>query len=204
MFVKNVLCCLYFLVLLLLTILISQPLKACVLIVEICITKTTRKCNTLCCSNWDVWRRWVLKGRKGEHDKINDTFPAALLISLSSCPSFLSAPPFRHSIAPRLLFLFSSSLCIDFSLPLLSFLLFLTYFGIVCIQTLDKRGHKKRDRWRDESRRSRRQMEGEREDGRRRKEQSLLFLAAGPSYFILLYNWYSFYITITVAPRHKT
>jgi len=47
---------------------------------------------------------------------------------------------------------------------------------------LDKRGQKKKkDRWRDESRRSRRQMEGEREDGRRRKEQSLLFLAAGPS-----------------------
>lgn len=27
-----------------------------------------------------------------------------------------------------------------------------------------------------------------------------LFLAAGPSYFILLYNWYSFYITKTAAP----
>lgn len=47
-------------------------------------------------------------------------------------------------------------------------------------------------------------MEGEREDGRRRKEQSLLLLAAGPSYFILLYNWYSFYITITAAHRHWT
>lgn len=41
-------------------------------------------------------------------------------------------------------------------------------------------------------------MEGEQEDGRRRKEQSLEFLAAGPSYFILLFNPYSFYIMITV------
>lgn len=42
-------------------------------------------------------------------------------------------------------------------------------------------------------------MEGEQEDGRRRKEQSLYFPAAGPSYSILLYNPYSFYIMITVV-----
>lgn len=56
--------------------------------------------------------------------------------------------------------------------------------------------HKKTDRWRDETKRSRRQMEEEREDGRRRKKQSLLFLAAGRSYFRSLYNRYTFYIMI--------
>ena len=80
---------------------------------------------------------------------------------------------------------------------------FPSFFDIFWHHMDSKFGQKraqKRDRWREERRRSGRQMEGEWKDGRRRKEQSLLFLAAGPSYFILLYNWYSFYITITVAP----
>lgn len=128
---------------------------------------------------------------------------------LSHCtPSYFSFPrvlvfcrPLRHSFAPRLLFLFSSPLCIDCSLSLVLPPLFDIFWHRLHSNFGQKRAQK-RDRWRDESRRSRRQMEGEREDGRRRKEQSLLFLAAGPSYFILLYNWYSFYITITVALWH--
>lgn len=127
----------------------------------------------------------MLKGRRGKYYKINDTSQTALLISLFLMSQFSVGPSGTHS--PLAYFAFPS-LSRFLSLSRLSFLPLLTYFGIVCVQTSDKRGHKKRDRWRDESRRSRRQMEGEREDGRRRKEQSLLFLAAGRSYFILLYN----------------
>lgn len=129
---------------------------------------------------------------------------------LSHCtPPYFSSPhvldfcrPLRHSLAPRLLFLSSSPLLYRFFPLSCPFLLFLTYFWHRPHSNFGQKRAQKRDRWRDESRRSRRQMEGEREDGRRRKEQSLLFLAAGPSYFILLYNRYSFYITITVAPWH--
>lgn len=110
------------------------------------------------------------------------------------CPSYSSFPhvlvfrrPPRHSLAPRLLFLFLSPLCIDF-LSLLSFLLFFDTFWHHLHSDFGPKRAQKRDRWRDETERSRRQMEGEREDGRRRKEQSLLFLAAGRFYFILLYN----------------
>lgn len=126
-------------------------------------------------------------------------YPTALLLPLT--PPFprvlVFRRPLRRSVAPRPLFplLFPSPyrfFPLSSFLPSSSFLFFffLTFFGIVCVQTLDKRGHekKKADRWRDASRRSGRQMEGEQEDGRWRKEQLLLFLAAGPSYFILLYN----------------
>lgn len=126
----------------------------------------------------------------------------ALLIPPSLVSQFSVGPSGTRSP----LAYFSSSfplLCIDF-LSLLSFLLFFDTFWHHLHSDFGPKRAQKRDRWRDETERSRRQMEGEREDGRRRKEQSLLFLAAGRFYFILLYNWYSFYITIAVAPWHWT
>lgn len=111
--------------------------------------------------------------------------------------SYFSVAP-RHSIAPRLLFLFLSPLRIDFSPCLVLSSLFDTFWHRLHSNFGQKRAQK-RDRWRDESRRSRRQMEGEQEDGRRRKEQSLVFLLQGhPT--LCYYTTDSFYITKTVNP----
>lgn len=50
-------------------------------LMEILIKVMMKKLNALRSSNGDVQRRRVLKGTKGRNDKINDTFPTALLIS---------------------------------------------------------------------------------------------------------------------------
>lgn len=116
----------------------------------------------------------------------------------------VSCRPPRHSFAPRLLFLIPSPYRF-FSLSLvLSSLFDIFWHRLLYIQTLRQKRAWKRDRWRDESRRSRRQMDGVQEDGRRRKEQSLLFLAAGASCFVLLYNWYSLYITISLLTLNQS
>lgn len=148
--------------------------------------------------NGDVEERWVLKGTKGKMTKSMTPFSLHCSVLFSSCPSFCPptpTPPLAGTHLPLTYFSCSfPPLYISLSCPF-------PFFGIFwhCIHSnFRQKRAQKWDRWRDESR-SRRQMEGEREDGRRRKEQSLLFLAAGPSYFILLYNWYSLYITITVS-----
>lgn len=41
-----------------------------------------KKLNAVCSFNGDVQRRQVLKDTKEENDKINDTFPTVLFISL--------------------------------------------------------------------------------------------------------------------------
>lgn len=122
-------------------------------------------------SHRDVQERLV-KGTKGKMTKINDIFLTALLM-FPHVLVFWKAPPALICPSPTFPVL-SLSIYISLSCPF-------PFFGIfwhrICSNFRQKRA-RKWDRWRDESR-SRRQMEGEREDGRRSKEQSLLFLAAG-------------------------
>lgn len=126
-------------------------------------------------SHRDVQEKLV-KGTKGKMTKSMTSFSLHCSCPhVSSCPSFLKSPPPPALICPSPTFpVLSLSIYISLSCPF-------PFFGIfwhrICSNFRQKRA-RKWDRWRDESR-SRRQMEGEREDGRRSKEQSLLFLAAG-------------------------
>lgn len=135
-------------------------------------------------SHRDVQERLV-KGTKGKMTKSMTSFSLHCSCPhVSSCPSFLKSPPPRHSFVPHLLFLFFPFLY-TFRSHVLS--PFLGYFGIVYVQTLDKRGHENEtdgetkagvgDRWR----------ESEKMGGGVKNSRSC-FLLQGPSYFILLYN----------------
>lgn len=140
----------------------------------------------------DVQERLV-KGTKGKMTKSMTSFSLHCSFLFSSCPSFLKSPlPGTHLS----LTYFSCSFPFYIHFALVSFPLFLAYFSIVYVQTLDKRGHENEtdgetkaevgDRWR----------ESEKMGGGVKNSRSC-FLLQGPSYFILLYNWYSLYITIS-------
>lgn len=133
----------------------------------------------------DVQERLVLKGTKGRMTKSMTPFSLHCSFLFSSCPSFLKAPPTRGAHLSLTYFSCSFPLYIHFAL--MSFPPFLAYFGIVYVQTLDKRGHENEtdgetkagvgDRWR----------ESEKMGGGVKNSRSC-FLLQGPSYFILLYN----------------
>lgn len=141
----------------------------------LCMSERMKNFNALCNFNRNVQRR----GRQKEKWENQ-----SLLLSLylfTSCPSSPAAAP-RHLLAPHLIFLISSPACVYFSSSLVVSPPFDLSWHCRHLNFGQKRT-RKRDRWRDESKNSRRQMEESEKMGGGGKS-SRSFLPAGASYFI--------------------